>query len=134
MMEDLMNKHGEWKVGDEEHRRAVVWLKGALNLIGIFPDKSGHFHIVNAVLLGLEESPYDKQQKIYEKVAKLHERTQESVGRNVRNAIRYAHNTGNLHKANELFNTVLVDDDNYPTATSLILLLTQHLRMHLEGC
>ena len=98
-------------------------------------DLSGFDYLVTAVALAIRDERYTKNlcEKLYPKVAELHETSASCVERSIRNAISKASISSGLKKINKAYGAMLITPYERPSVGRLIKVLVEVYNTNLVG-
>ena len=98
-------------------------------------DLSGFDYLVTAVALAIRDERYTKNlcEKLYPKVAELHETSASCVERSIRNAISKASISSGLKKINKAYGAMLITPYERPSVGRLIKVLVEVYNANLIG-
>ena len=98
-------------------------------------DLSGFDYLVTAVALAIRDERYTKNlcEKLYPKVAELHETSASCVERSIRNAISKASISSGLKKINKAYGATLITPYERPSVGRLIKVLVEVYNTNLVG-
>lgn len=98
-------------------------------------DLSGFDYLVTAVALAIKDERYTKNlcEKLYPKVAELHETSASCVERSIRNTISKASISSGLKKINKAYGAMLITPYERPSVGRLIKVLVEVYNANLIG-